>query len=109
MEFPNPLHLQLNPDVTVHSVGVMEKCKFCVQRIQEGKDRAKDEKRPVRDGEVVPACAQTCPAQAIVFGDLNDSGSRVSQLARDARAYQIFDGLNTRPAVTYLKKVIKNA
>jgi molybdopterin-containing oxidoreductase family iron-sulfur binding subunit len=106
-EFPDPLHLQLNPDVTVRSLGVMEKCTFCVQRIQEGKDRAKDEKRPVRDGEVVPACAQTCPAQAIVFGDLNDSESRVSQLTREARAYRIFDGLNTRPAVTYLRKVLR--
>ena len=105
-EFPDPLHLQLNPDVTVRSLGVMEKCTFCVQRIQEGKDRAKDEKRPVRDGDVVPACAQTCPGQAIVFGDLNDPGSRVSQLSRDPRGYRIFDGLNTRPAVTYLKKVI---
>jgi molybdopterin-containing oxidoreductase family iron-sulfur binding subunit len=105
-EFPDPLHLQLNPDVTVRSLGVMEKCTFCVQRIQEGKDRAKDEKRPVRDGDVVPACAQTCPGQAIVFGDLNDPGSRVSQLARDPRGYRIFDGLNTRPAVTYLKKVV---
>ena len=105
-EFPDPLHLQLNPDVTVRSVGVMEKCTFCVQRIQEGKDRAKDEKRPVRDGDVVPACAQTCPGQAIVFGDLNDPGSRVSQLARDPRGYRIFDELNTRSAVTYLKKIV---
>jgi molybdopterin-containing oxidoreductase family iron-sulfur binding subunit len=105
-EFPDPLHLQLNPDVTVRSQGVMEKCTFCVQRIQEGKDRAKDQKRPVRDGEVVPACAQTCPGQAIVFGDLNDPSSRVSQLAAGPRAYRILDGLNTRPAVTYLKKVV---
>jgi anaerobic selenocysteine-containing dehydrogenase/Fe-S-cluster-containing dehydrogenase component len=105
-EFPDPLHLQLNPDVTVRGVGVMEKCTFCVQRIQEGKDRAKDENRPIRDGEIVPACAQTCPAQAIVFGDLNDASSRVSQLERTTRAYRIFDGLNTRPAVTYLKKVL---
>jgi molybdopterin-containing oxidoreductase family iron-sulfur binding subunit len=105
-EFPDPLHLQLNPDVTVRSLGVMEKCTFCVQRIQEGKDRAKDEKRPVRDGEVVPACAQTCPGQAIVFGDLNDPTSRVSVLTNDARGYRMFDGLNTRPAVTYLKKVL---
>ncbi|MET0214217.1 MAG: molybdopterin dinucleotide binding domain-containing protein, partial [Vicinamibacterales bacterium] len=106
-EFPEPLHLQLNPDVTVRTVGVMEKCTFCVQRIQEGKDRAKDENRPVRDGEIVPACAQTCPGQAIVFGDLNDPASRVAQLGRDARAYRLFDDLNTRPAVTYLKKVLQ--
>jgi len=104
-EFPEPLNLQLNPDVTVRSVGVMEKCTFCVQRIQEGKDHAKDEKRTVRDGEIVPACAQTCPGQAIVFGDLNDPASRVSQIGGDARAYDLFEDLNTRPAVTYLKKV----
>ena len=103
--WPKPLNVQLNPDVSVREVGVMEKCTFCVQRIQEGKDRAKDEKRTLRDGEIVPACAQTCPGQAIVFGDLHDPASRVSQLERDARAYRLFDDLNTRPAVTYLKKV----
>ncbi len=105
-EVPEPLNLQLNPDVTVRSAGVMEKCTFCVQRIQEGKDRARDDDRPVRDGDVVPACAQTCPAQAIVFGDLNDPDSRVSQLSASDRGYHALGVLNTRPAVTYLKKVI---
>ena len=104
-EFPEPLNLQLNPDVTVRSAGVMEKCSFCVQRIQEGKDRARDEDRPVRDGDVTPACAQTCPAQAIVFGDLMDPQSRVSQLSAADRGYHALGVLNTRPAVTYLKKV----
>jgi len=104
-EFPEPLNLQLNPDVTVRSAGVMEKCTFCVQRIQDGKDRARDEDRPVRDGDVTPACAQTCPAQAIVFGDLNDPQSRVSQLSAADRGYHALGVLNTRPAVTYLKKV----
>ena len=104
-EFPEPLNLQLNPDVTVRSAGVMEKCTFCVQRIQQGKDRARDEDRPVRDGDVTPACAQTCPAQAIVFGDLNDPNSRVSQLSAADRGYHALGILNTRPAVTYLKKV----
>ena len=104
-EFPEPLNLQLNPDVTARSSGVMEKCTFCVQRIQAGKDHAKDKNRPVRDGEVAPACAQTCPAEAIVFGDLNDLNSRVSRLSAEARTYHIFGALNTRPAVTYLKKV----
>ena len=104
-EFPEPMNLQLNPDVTVRSAGVMEKCTFCVQRIQEGKDRARDEDRPVRDGDVTPACAQTCPAQAIVFGDLNDPDSRVSQLSAADRGYHALGVLNTRPGVTYLKKV----
>jgi molybdopterin-containing oxidoreductase family iron-sulfur binding subunit len=105
--FDAPLNLQLNPDVTVRSKGVIEKCTFCVQRIQEGKGRAADEGRPVRDGDITPACAQTCPAQAIVFGDLNDPTSRVSRLAVDPRSYHVFDVLNTRPAVTYLKKITR--
>ncbi len=108
-EFEAPLQLQLNPDVTARSDGVMEKCTFCIQRIQDGKERARDEDRPVRDGDVSPACAQSCPAQAIVFGDLNDPASRVSQLSADARAYHALSVFNTRPAVTYLKKVNRDA
>ena len=108
-EFEAPLHLQLNPDVTARSDGVMEKCTFCVQRIQDGKERARDEDRPVRDGDVSPACAQSCPSQAIVFGDLNDPSSRVAQLSADARAYHALHAFNTRPAVTYLKKVDRGA
>ena len=104
-EVPPPLTQQLNPDVTPRVAGVMEKCTFCVQRIREGQDLAKDEDRPVKDGDVTPACAQTCPAEAIVFGDLNDPTSRVSQLAGDTRAYHVLGSLNTRPAVTYLRKV----
>jgi len=103
--WPEPLHLQLNPDVTVRSKGVMEKCTFCIQRIQAAKDQAKDEGRPLRDGDVVPACAQTCPTDAIVFGDLNDPESRVACRARDPRGYHVLAELNTRPAVTYLKRV----
>ncbi len=103
--WPEPLHLQLNPDVTVRSKGVMEKCTFCIQRVQAAKDQAKDEGRPLRDGDVVPACAQTCPTDAIVFGDLNDPESRVARRARDPRRYHVLAELNTRPAVTYLKKV----
>jgi len=79
-----------------------------VQRITDGKGTAKDENRSVRDDDITPACAQTCPAQAIVFGDMNDPESRVSQLATDARAYHVLGELNTRPAVTYLKKVTQS-
>ena len=106
-EFDAPLNLQLNPDVPVRSAGVMEKCTFCVQRIRGARDQAKDDNRSVGDGEITPACAQTCPAQAIVFGDLNDPSSRVSQVSEDARAYHVFGALNTRPAVAYLKKVTR--
>ena len=104
-ETPETLRLQLNPDVTTRVAGVMEKCTFCVQRIREVQDRAQDAGRPPRDGEITPACAQTCPAEAIVFGDLNDPRSRVSRLSADRRAYRVLDELNTRPAVAYLRKV----
>ncbi len=104
-DWPEPLNRQLNPDVTIRESGVMEKCTFCVQRIQAGKDRAKDDDRPVRDGEVTPACAQTCPTQALTFGNLQDPASRVSQQSHDPRGYKVFESLNTKPAITYLKKV----
>jgi molybdopterin-containing oxidoreductase family iron-sulfur binding subunit len=106
-QWPSPLDLQLNPDVSVRSKGIMEKCTFCVQRIREGKDRAKDENRKVRDGEITPACVQTCPANAITFGDLKDPESRVAKLAKDPRHYRVLEDLNTEPAVTYLKRVAR--
>ena len=104
-EFPEPLHLQLNPDVTVRGRGIMEKCTFCVQRIRDGKDHAKDEGRKVRDGEVVPACAQSCPTQAIVFGNLLDPDSAVSRMSRTQHGYKVMEELNTRPAITYLPRI----
>jgi molybdopterin-containing oxidoreductase family iron-sulfur binding subunit len=104
--FPEPLNWQLNPDVTVRSKGVMEKCTMCVQRILEGKGHARDEKRELRDGEFTTACAQSCPTEAIVFGDLADPESKVSKLSRGSdRRYWVLNELNTKPGVTYLKKI----
>ncbi|MBI4446698.1 MAG: molybdopterin-dependent oxidoreductase [Acidobacteria bacterium] len=104
-EFPSALDRQLNPHVTVRIAGVMEKCTFCVQRIVEAKQQAEKEGRNLMDGEVMPACAQTCPTRAIVFGDLNDRESLVSKRSRDPRAYHLLEHLGTRPAITYLKKI----
>ena len=104
---PEPLNWQLNPDVTVRQKGVMEKCSFCIQRIVEVRNRARNEGRKVRDGEVIPACVQTCPTDALIFGNLRDTGSRVFKLVQDPRAYQVFEDLNTKPGVIYLKKLIQ--
>ncbi|MBI5562460.1 MAG: 4Fe-4S dicluster domain-containing protein [Deltaproteobacteria bacterium] len=103
-----PLDEQLNPDVTVREMGVMEKCTFCIQRIRAGKDNAKDERRGVKDGEITPACAQSCPTGAITFGDLNDPQSMVSKLALSPRRYRLLEELNTDPSVIYLKRVAKD-
>ncbi|HEY7365690.1 MAG TPA: molybdopterin-dependent oxidoreductase [Methylomirabilota bacterium] len=106
-EFPAPLEVQLNPDVTVRQLGVMEKCTMCIQRIMAGKDRARDEKRLVRDGDIQTACQQTCPAQAITFGNLKDDRSEVSRLAHSPRAYHVLEEIGTRPSVAYLRKVVR--
>jgi molybdopterin-containing oxidoreductase family iron-sulfur binding subunit len=100
-----PENLGLNPDVTVRSKGVMEKCTFCVQRIHVARTQAKKEKREVRDGEVTPACAQACPSQAIVFGNLRDPDSRVARHRDDKRAYRPLEHLYTRPAVSYMMSI----
>ncbi len=97
--------LVLNPDVTTRAKGVIEKCSFCVQRIQEKKLVAKTEDRQLRDGEVVPACAQACPAEAIVFGNLNDKNSKVSQYFASERNYHLLEEIHTLPSVGYLTKV----
>ncbi|MEJ5240298.1 MAG: 4Fe-4S dicluster domain-containing protein [Anaerolineales bacterium] len=99
---PTPLENQLNPSVTVRRRGIMEKCTFCIQRIRQAEDVAKSEGREIRDGEVMPACAQACPADAIVFGRLDDPESRVSQLAKSRRGQKLLEELGTLPRVTYL-------
>jgi molybdopterin-containing oxidoreductase family iron-sulfur binding subunit len=98
-----PLHNQFNPDVTVRRRGVMEKCTFCIQRIHRVEDTARAEGREARDGEMVPACAQACPADAIVFGRIDDPESRVSRLSHDERGVRMLEELNTVPRVTFLK------
>ena len=103
--WPEPLNLQLNPDVTVRARGVMEKCTFCVQRIRGAQNQARLEGRPLKDGEFTTACAQACPSDVIVFGDRNDPQSRVRQASQDHRGYHVLEELNTRPAITYLAKV----
>jgi Fe-S-cluster-containing dehydrogenase component len=99
-----PMNLLVNPDVSVRNKGVMEKCTFCVQRIRKARDVAKDEKRDIREGEVTTACAQSCPGNAIVFGNLLDENSLVHKWAHDPRSTRLLEELGTSPAVFYLKK-----
>jgi molybdopterin-containing oxidoreductase family iron-sulfur binding subunit len=106
MAWPEPLQLQLNPDVTVRARGVMEKCTFCIQRIRGAQNQARLEDRPLQDGEFTTACAQACPSDAIVFGNVRDPDSRVARIKRDPRGYRVLEEINVRPAVTYLAKVL---
>jgi molybdopterin-containing oxidoreductase family iron-sulfur binding subunit len=106
----NPVHnlgaLVLNPDVTIRARGVMEKCSFCVQRIQAGKLEAKKAGRPLKDNEDIQvACQQSCPAGAIMFGDFNDPNSQVHKYFNSERSYQVIEELKTYPSISYLVKV----
>lgn len=103
-EFPETHALYRNPDLPARPrpVGVVEKCTFCIQRIERARRRAAAEGRELRDGDVVPACVQTCPGRARVFGDLDDERSQVARLARSPRAFRFLEELGTRPQVIYL-------
>ena len=104
-ETPESMKMAQNPDVTVRSRGVMEKCTFCVQRISEGKIKAKAEGRDVADGEIVTACQQSCPTNAIVFGNINDPQSEVSKVKSRNRNYELLKELNVRPRTSFLARV----
>ena len=109
--------MDLNPNVTVRSRGVMEKCSFCVQKIQEWKLQEKSEKRRLRDGDVTTACSNSCPTNAITFGDVNDNDSKIRKLLqvekidkatlklKEERAYAVLDEIRVSPNVWYLRKV----
>jgi molybdopterin-containing oxidoreductase family iron-sulfur binding subunit len=99
------LKMQRNPEVTVRSRGVMEKCSYCVQRIREAEIHSIDENRSIRDGEIQTACQQVCPTQAIVFGDINNPSNRVSRLKAEKLDYPLLAELNTRPHTTYLAEL----
>lgn len=119
--WPSPLEQQLNPDISVRDKGVMEKCTFCVQRLRRAKNEASNEHRLVTDGEVQTACQQSCPTQAITFGNLSDPNSRVSRMwqqhkmsfghqesketSKTERGYRALEELNTEPSVMYLQRV----
>jgi molybdopterin-containing oxidoreductase family iron-sulfur binding subunit len=105
-DVPEVRKLGFNPDVTVRMRGVMEKCTYCVQRIEKHKIAANaDGRRTLRDGEIVSACQQVCPAEAIVFGNINDPESRVAKLKKQPRNYEVLGELNIRPRTTYLGRL----
>jgi len=104
-KYDQPLQRQFNPRVSIRTRGIMEKCTFCIQRIREQKELAKIDKRQLKDGEIVPACAQSCPTRTIVFGDLNDPDSEVSGQFKNIRGYGVLEELNTQPSIRYLRRV----
>jgi molybdopterin-containing oxidoreductase family iron-sulfur binding subunit len=108
-EWPEPMNNQLNPDVTVRTKGIVEKCSFCVQRINRTRVDAKTNGHEVADGDIQPACVQSCPTTALVFGDLNDPSSKAATLAESDRRYTLLENFGTDPGVVYLKKVDPHA
>ncbi|MBI4056671.1 MAG: 4Fe-4S dicluster domain-containing protein [Elusimicrobia bacterium] len=102
--WPEEMQGSFNPDVSLRPKGVVEKCLFCHHRLQRAKEEAAAEKRPLREGDYQPACAEVCPAKAIVFGDLNNRDSDVLSLSADSRAFHLLEELGTEPKVTYLKE-----
>jgi len=100
------LKLMRNPDVSVRSRGVMEKCSYCIQRISAAKIEADKENRGIRDGEIMTACQQACPAKALTFGNINDKDSRVSKLRAKQRSYQVIADQNARPRTMYIAEVL---
>ena len=103
-KWEKPLDEQLSPDLTTRSRGVMEKCTFCIQRIRRAKESAADEGRDIRDAEAVPACVQTCPPGALLFGNLADPHSEITRKLKDPRRFRLMEHLGTEPRVVYLKR-----
>ena len=104
LEWPEPMERGLSPDVSIRPRGVVEKCSFCNHRLQRARDLAAWEDRQLEEGEYVPACVESCPADAMVFGDLDDPRSEVSRLSESPRAFRLMEELGTRPKVIYLSK-----
>jgi molybdopterin-containing oxidoreductase family iron-sulfur binding subunit len=103
-EWPEPLKKHTNPDVSIRPKGVVEKCTFCHHRLQNARDRARAENRPLREGEYITACAESCPTGAMVFGDLSNPKGKVAKLAHSRRAFKLLEDLGTEPKVIYLRE-----
>ncbi len=104
-QWPSEMASALNPDVSVRPAGIVEKCTFCIHRLQKAKERVASEKRELQDGDYLPACVESCPTQAFSFGDLENPDSDVSKLARSPRAFRMLEELGTEPKVYYLSEV----